>query len=266
VVQEAIQGCSAATLVVVLGTIHALSWLKNTRCWRKGVIKCENVTMTQKILVVEDDLALASTVELVLKTNGFETVLCARGDTALQVFRDSKPDLILLDVMLPGKNGFEVARDIRQESDVPIIMVTAKTETEDIVRGLESSGADDYLTKPYPPRVLLARIRARLRKHENHPVAIKDIVIDTKGHLVTRDGVEIILTSTEFKLLKFFASNPGVVFQRDRILTDVWGYQSTDDTRLVNVHIQRLRSKIEHDPENPEIILTVRGVGYKAAE
>lgn len=222
--------------------------------------------MAQRILVVEDDPALASTVELVLKTNNFEAVICARGDTALQMFRDSKPDLVLLDVMLPGKNGFDVAREIRAESDVPIIMVTAKTETEDVVRGLEFSGADDYLTKPYPPRVLLARIRARLRKHENHPVQIKDILIDTKGHIVTRNGEEIPLTSTEFKLLKYFALNPGVVFARDRILTDVWGFHSTDDTRLVNVHIQRLRSKIEHDPENPEIILTVRGVGYKAAE
>lgn len=222
--------------------------------------------MGQRILVVEDDQALASTVELVLKTNNFETVICGRGDQALEVFRQTKPDLILLDVMLPGKNGFEVARDIREESDVPIIMVTAKTETEDIVRGLESSGADDYLTKPYPPRVLLARIRARLRTHENHPISLRDLQIDTKGQTVTRNGEEIILTLTEFKLLKFFAMHPGVVFQRDRILTDVWGYQATDDTRLVNVHIQRLRSKIEHDPENPELILTVRGVGYKAAE
>ena len=219
-----------------------------------------------RILVVDDDLDLAEMLGIVLTSSGFDVDLVNRGDEALEAFRNNPPDLVLLDVMLPGKNGFDVAREIRQESDVPIIMVTAKTETEDVVRGLESSGADDYLTKPYPPRVLLARIRARLRKHENHPVQIKDILIDTKGHIVTRDGVEISLTSTEFKLLKFFALNPGVVFARDRILTDVWGFHSTDDTRLVNVHIQRLRSKIEHDPENPEIILTVRGVGYKAAE
>lgn len=222
--------------------------------------------MTFRILVVEDDQALASTVELVLKTNGFEAVLCARGDIALQVFREHKPDLILLDVMLPGKNGFEVAREIRNESDAPIIMVTAKTETEDVVRGLEISGADDYITKPYPPRVLLARIRARLRIHDQHPIHIADLEIDIKGQRVIRDGSEIPLTNTEFELLKYLALHPGTVFRRDRLLQDVWGHKHTSDTRLVNVHVQRLRSKIERDPENPEIVLTVRGVGYKAGQ
>jgi two-component system response regulator MtrA len=215
-------------------------------------------------LVVEDDAAIASMIELVLKTNDYETVLCARGDQAVQAFKETNPDLILLDIMLPGRNGFDVARDIRTESDVPIVMLTAKTDTEDIVRGLESSGADDYITKPCPPRVLLARIRARLRVHDQHPILIGDITIDLKGHKVLREGQEILLTPTEFDLLKHLALNPGTVFNRERLLRDVWKYRHAADTRLVNVHVQRLRSKIEKDPEHPEIVLSVRGVGYKA--
>lgn len=220
--------------------------------------------MSTRILVVEDDAAIASMIDLVLRTNDYETVLCGRGDQAVQAFHDSNPDLILLDVMLPGRNGFEVAKEIRTESDVPIVMLTAKTETEDIIRGLEMSGADDYITKPCPPRVLLARIRARLRVHDQHPIEIGDIVLDLKGHKVLRHGEEIQLTPTEFELLKHLALNPGTVFNRERLLRDVWKYRHAADTRLVNVHVQRLRSKIERDPEHPEIVLSVRGVGYKA--
>ncbi|MEY2635057.1 MAG: hypothetical protein RIS75_997 [Actinomycetota bacterium] len=215
-------------------------------------------------MVVEDDAAIASMIDLVLRTNDYETVLCGRGDQAVAAFHDSNPDLILLDIMLPGRNGFEVAKEIRTESDVPIVMLTAKTETEDIIRGLENSGADDYITKPCPPRVLLARIRARLRVHDQHPIEIGDIVLDLKGHKVLRNGEEIQLTPTEFELLKHLALNPGTVFNRERLLRDVWKYRHAADTRLVNVHVQRLRSKIERDPEHPEIVLSVRGVGYKA--
>lgn len=220
--------------------------------------------MSTRILVVEDDAAIASMIDLVLRTNDYETVLCGRGDQAVAAFHDSNPDLILLDIMLPGRNGFEVAKEIRTESDVPIVMLTAKTETEDIIRGLENSGADDYITKPCPPRVLLARIRARLRVHDQHPIEIGDIVLDLKGHKVLRNGEEIQLTPTEFELLKHLALNPGTVFNRERLLRDVWKYRHAADTRLVNVHVQRLRSKIERDPEHPEIVLSVRGVGYKA--
>ena len=225
---------------------------------------CETPPVGTRILVVEDDAAISSMIDLVLRTNDYETVLCVRGDQALTAFRDSHPDLILLDIMLPGRNGFDVAKDIRAESDVPIVMLTAKTDTEDIVRGLEVSGADDYITKPCPPRVLLARIRARLRVHDQHPIEIGDIVIDLKGHKVLRAGQEILLTPTEFDLLKHLALNPGTVFNRERLLRDVWKYRHAADTRLVNVHVQRLRSKIERDPEHPEIVLSVRGVGYKA--
>ena len=220
--------------------------------------------MGTRILIVEDDAAIASMIDLVLRTNGYESVLCSRGDPAVQAFHDSNPDLILLDIMLPGRSGFDVARDIRNESDIPIVMLTAKSETEDIVRGLELSGADDYITKPCPPRVLLARIRARLRVHDQHPISIGDILIDLKGHKVLRDGEEIMLTPTEFELLKHLALNPGTVFNRERLLRDVWKYRHAADTRLVNVHVQRLRSKIERDPEHPEIVVSVRGVGYKA--
>ena len=220
--------------------------------------------MGTRILIVEDDAAIASMIDLVLRTNGYESVLCSRGDQAVQAFHDSNPDLILLDIMLPGRSGFDVARDIRNESDIPIVMLTAKAETEDIVRGLEMSGADDYITKPCPPRVLLARIRARLRVHDQHPISIGDIVIDLKGHKVLRDGDEIQLAPTEFELLKHLALNPGTVFNRERLLRDVWKYRHAADTRLVNVHVQRLRSKIERDPEHPEIVVSVRGVGYKA--
>ena len=220
--------------------------------------------MGTRILIVEDDAAIASMIELVLRTNGYETTICPRGDTAVQTYREVNPDLILLDVMLPGRNGFDVARDIRSESDVPIVMLTAKTDTEDIVRGLEVSGADDYLTKPTLPRVLLARIRARLRVHDQHPVQIGEITIDVKGHRVMRNGEEVSLTRKEFELLHYLASNPGTVFTREKLLKDVWQHRDVVDTRLVNVHVQRLRSKIERDPEHPEIILSVRGVGYKA--
>lgn len=220
--------------------------------------------MGTRILIVEDDSAIASMIELVLRANDYDPVLCSRGDTALQVFREANPELILLDVMLPGRNGFDVAREIRAESDVPIVMLTAKTETEDIVRGLEISGADDYITKPCPPRVLLARIRARLRVHEQAAIELGDITIDIKGHKVLRNGEEITLTKTEFELLKYLALNPGTVFSRERLLTDIWKHSVVSDTRLVNVHVQRLRSKIERDPEHPEIVLSVRGVGYKA--
>ena len=220
--------------------------------------------MATRILIVEDDNAIASMIELVLKTNDFEAVVCSRGDLALQAFRDCGPDLVLLDVMLPGRSGFDISRDIRAESDVPIVMLTAKSETEDIVRGLEGSGADDYITKPCPPRVLLARIRARLRVHNQHPIEIGDIVIDVKGHKVLRGGEEVTLTKTEFELLKYLAMNPGTVFSRERLLRDIWKHAVVSDTRLVNVHVQRLRSKIERDPEHPEIVVSVRGVGYKA--
>ncbi|GAA4833886.1 two-component system response regulator MtrA [Luteimicrobium xylanilyticum] len=218
------------------------------------------------MLVVDDDTALAEMIGIVLKSEGFDPVFCADGDAALGVFRASQPDLVLLDLMLPGKDGTEVCREIRAESGTPIIMLTAKSDTVDVVTGLES-GADDYISKPFKPKELVARIKARLRRSEDpmpEVLKVADVEIDVTGHRVTRDGAPIALTPLEFDLLVALARKPWQVFSREVLLEKVWGYRHAADTRLVNVHVQRLRSKVEHDPESPEIVLTVRGVGYKA--
>jgi two-component system response regulator MtrA len=222
--------------------------------------------MGERILVVDDDIALAEMIGIMLGAEGFDVVYCADGATALSVFHETEPDLVLLDLMLPGKDGTEVCREIREESGVPIIMLTAKSDTVDVVQGLES-GADDYIPKPFKPKELVARIRARLRRREEpitENLRIGDLVIDVTGHEVLRGETVIALTPLEFELLVALARKPWQVFSRELLLERVWGYRHSADTRLVNVHVQRLRSKIEHDPENPKIVLTVRGVGYKA--
>jgi len=219
-----------------------------------------------KVLVVDDDAALSEMLTIVLRNEGFESRVCATGDRALADFRDYRPDLVLLDLMLPGKDGIDVCREIRAESGVPIVMLTARNDTIDIVVGLES-GADDYIVKPFKPKELVARIRARVRRFEEpHPesLTIGDLAIDVAGHSVTRDEKPIGLTPLEFDLLVCLARKPWQVFTREVLLEQVWGYRHAADTRLVNVHVQRLRAKVEHDPENPEIVVTVRGVGYKA--
>ena len=219
-----------------------------------------------RVLVVDDDLALAEMVGIVLRGEGFEPVFCADGATAVQAFRETQPDVILLDLMLPGMGGIDVCRAIRLESGVPIVMLTAKSDTVDVVVGLES-GADDYIVKPFKPKELVARIRARVRRHDDAPssgLMIGDVIIDVVGHTVSRGGRVLALTPLEFDLLVCLARRPGQVFTREVLLQEVWGYRHAADTRLVNVHVQRLRAKIEHDPERPEIVLTVRGVGYKA--
>jgi two-component system response regulator MtrA len=193
-------------------------------------------------------------------------VHCADGESAIAVFRESRPDLVLLDVMLPGLDGIEVCRRIRAESGVPIVMLTAKTDTVDVVVGLES-GADDYVVKPFKPKELVARVRARLRGSADvgpERLQIGDLLIDVAGHTVCRDDQSISLTPLEFELLVALARKPWQVFSREVLLEQVWGYRHAGDTRLVNVHVQRLRSKVERDPERPEVVVTVRGVGYKA--
>ncbi|GAB3656457.1 two-component system response regulator MtrA [Nocardioides korecus] len=219
-----------------------------------------------RVLVVDDDAALAEMLTLVLRTEGFASLIVTRGDEALTAFRSFRPDVVLLDLMLPGKGGIEVCREIRTESGVPIVMLTAKSDTVDVVVGLES-GADDYVAKPFKPKELVARIRARVRRFEvptPEDLQIGDLVIDVAGHEVSRHGVAIGLTPLEFDLLVCLAQNPRKVFTREVLLEQVWGYRHAADTRLVNVHVQRLRAKIEADPENPTIVVTVRGVGYKA--
>src|SRR6266404_6161528 len=207
--------------------------------------------MKGRVLVVDDDAALAEMLGIVLRGEGFEPTFVSDGDKAVEVFRESRPDLVLLDLMLPGSDGIDVCRQIRAESGVPIVMLTAKTDTVDVVLGLES----------------VARVRARLRRTDEpapEMLQIGDIVIDVAGHSVKRDGETLNLTPLEFDLLVALARKPRQVFTREVLLEQVWGYRHAADTRLVNVHVQRLRAKIEKDPEHPEIVVTVRGVGYKA--
>ncbi|MDQ3382522.1 MAG: MtrAB system response regulator MtrA [Actinomycetota bacterium] len=222
--------------------------------------------MNPKVLVVDDDQALAEMLGIVLRKEGLDVAHCADGGRAVAMFREFRPDLVLLDVMLPTLNGVEVCRHLRAESGVPIVMLTARTDTRDVVSGLEA-GADDYVVKPFKPQELLARIRARLRRTditEPSQLRVGDLQIDVAGHSVKRGGEQLPLTPLEFDLLVALASRPTQVFDRESLLEKVWGYRHAGDTRLVNVHVQRLRSKIEKDPENPQIVLTVRGVGYKA--
>lgn len=222
-----------------------------------------------RVLVVDDDAALAEMLSIVLRNEGMKPIWCGNGDKAMGSFRESRPDLVLLDLMLPGRDGVDVCRDLRNESDVPIIMLTAKSDTVDVVSGLEA-GADDYVAKPFKAKELVARIRTRLRRMptdtELETLRIKDLTISVDGHTVKRDDKTIQLTPLEFDLLLALARRPWQVFSREVLLEQVWGYQHAADTRLVNVHVQRLRSKIERDPEHPEIVVTVRGIGYKAGE
>lgn len=225
--------------------------------------------MAPKILVVDDDPAISEMLTIVLEAEGFEPIAVTDGNEAVPAFHEHEPELILLDLMLPGMNGVDICRAIRSESAVPIVMLTAKTDTVDVVLGLES-GADDYITKPFKPKELVARIRARLRRTDSSSselIEVGDLVIDVPEHTVKRvDGEELSLTPLEFDLLLEMARKPGQVHTREALLESVWGYRHASDTRLVNVHVQRLRAKIEHDPEDPQIVLTVRGVGYKTGK
>ena len=219
------------------------------------------------VMVVDDDQDLLEQLGIVLTGEGFDVDLVARGDEVIEVFRNNPPDLVLLDVMLPGIDGIEVCRLIRLESMVLIVMLSAKGDTQDVVLGLEA-GADDYMVKPFRhTSELIARIKTRLRRTNVGSIGklnLADLAIDLVAHQITRQGKAIQLTRLEFDLLVALAKEPGRVFSRDELLSEVWGYQHSTDTRLVNVHVQRLRSKIEKDPENPLIVVTVRGVGYKA--
>ncbi len=217
------------------------------------------------IMVVDDDQDLAEMLAIVLTGEGMEVDLVGRGDEVMEIFRATPPDLVLLDIMLPGIDGIEVCKQIRAESMIPIVMLTAKGETAEIIKGLEF-GADDYIVKPFQPGELIARIKTRLRRIPSSTASLNlgEVSIDFVAHEVKRGGRVITLTRLEFDLLAALAKEPGRVFTRDALLSEVWGYRQTADTRLVNVHVQRLRSKIERDPDNPELVMTVRGVGYRA--
>ena len=217
-------------------------------------------------MVVDDDQDLAEMLGIVLTGEGYEVNLVNRGDEVIAAFESQTPDLILLDIMLPGLDGVQVCKLIREKSMVPIVMLTAKGETQDVVAGLEA-GADDYMVKPFNPAELVARLKVRLRRSgavSNNGLKIGNIEIDQVSHTILRNGVSVPLTRLEFDLIVALAKEPGRVFTREALLSEVWGYRPATDTRLVNVHIQRLRAKVEEDPEDPKIILTVRGVGYKA--
>ncbi|MGI9136182.1 MAG: MtrAB system response regulator MtrA, partial [Candidatus Nanopelagicales bacterium] len=188
-----------------------------------------------RVLVVDDDAALSEMLGIVLRGEGFEPVFCADGAQAVQAFRDSRPDIVLLDLMLPGMDGIDICRAIRQESGVPIVMLTARGDTVDVVVGLEA-GADDYIVKPFKPKELVARIRARVRRHDDSAssnLAIGDLLIDVNAHTVTRGGLPLALTPLEFDLLVCLAKKPGQVFTREVLLQEVWGYRHAADTRLV---------------------------------
>jgi len=220
-----------------------------------------------RILSVEDDERIRAAVKLALEDEGWSVEEADTGEQALTAFQRQPSDVVLIDIMLPGIDGFEVCRSIRRTSDVPIIMVTARADTHDVVAGLEA-GADDYLTKPFAPKELSARIRALLRRvrstdSSSTHLRFGDLEIIPDEGVVRRAGQEVHLTKTEFRLLVELASSPGRVFSREVLLERVWGYGYFGDGRLVDVHVRRLRTKIESDPGNPRHVVTVRGLGYK---
>ena len=232
----------------------------------------------QKILIVDDDNNIAELVALYLTKECFETKIVNDGEEALKQFHIFHPDLILLDLMLPGKNGYDICREIRDKVDVPILMVTARTESIDKVLGL-GLGADDYISKPFDPAELVARVKSHLNRYERltkngepqngtegrekDVIKIDGIEIHTRSWKVFRDGEEIRFPNREFELLKFLAMNPNIVFSKEELFEKIWGYDYVGDSVTVTVHINRIREKIEEDSKNPKIIETVWGAGYR---
>jgi two-component system response regulator MtrA len=226
-----------------------------------------NHQMDARILIVEDDRSIRETTAIGLRQAGFTVLEAADGEEGIARVRDWRPDAIVLDVMLPKLDGLEVCRAVRRDSTVPIVMLTARSDTIDVVVGLEA-GADDYITKPFEFPVLVARLRAVLRRsianEKTELIRLGPLSIDTAGYEVMRNGDVIRLSNTEFELLATLAARPKQVFTREMLLDQVWGYDYLGDSRLVDVAVQRLRSKIEDNPAEPTLILTVRGVGYRA--
>ncbi|WP_298462428.1 response regulator transcription factor [uncultured Cellulomonas sp.] len=222
--------------------------------------------MQRSVLFIEDDARIARIVELTLTAEGFTFAGAPTGEAGLELFHGGSFDVVLLDVMLPGRDGLDVCREIRRTSDAPIIMVTARSDSHDVVGGLEA-GADDYITKPFVAKELSARIRALLRRAAAtpgpRPVEVGELTIDPHVGLVTRRGEPVDLTKTEYRLLCELASEPGRVLSREELLERVWGYGYFGDARLVDVHVGRLRKKVEPDALRPTVILTVRGLGYR---
>ena len=223
------------------------------------------------LLFIEDDEAIRTALRLVLEDEGYEVAVAGDGETGIKMFGQMNPDLVLLDLRLPDISGFEVCRAIRRTSITPVIMVTAQTDTSDLVNGFDA-GADDYVTKPVVPKELAARIRAALRRTQTSEPSpsnakslnkIGDVEIDRNMSIVRKNGLEVALTKTEYRLLVEFADHPGMVLSRDQLLERVWGYEYLGDSRLVDAHVRRLRVKIETQPDEPTMIVTVRGMGYR---
>jgi DNA-binding response OmpR family regulator len=223
------------------------------------------------LLFIEDDEAIRTALQLVLEDEGYEVAVAGDGETGIKMFATIQPDLVLLDLRLPDISGFEVCRAIRRTSITPVIMVTAQTDTSDLVNGFDA-GADDYVTKPVVPKELAARIRAALRRtqtsepsqsNEKSLNRIGDVDIDRNMSIVRKNGLEVALTKTEYRLLVEFADHPGMVLSRDQLLERVWGYEYLGDSRLVDAHVRRLRVKVETQPDEPTMIVTVRGMGYR---
>ncbi|WP_138760223.1 response regulator transcription factor [Modestobacter altitudinis] len=222
--------------------------------------------MPRSVLVIEDDPRIRRIVQLTLEREGLQVIEAASGEAGLERLAEQDFDVVLLDLMLPGQDGFEVCRAIRRTSNVPVIMVTARSDSHDVVAGLEA-GADDYVSKPFVPKELSARIRALARRtrvpEPRLHVTVGEVVIAPSDGTVTLDGELVNLTRTEFKLLCELAAEPGRVLSREELLERVWGYDYFGDSRLVDVHVRRLRKKVERDPANPAVVLTVRGMGYR---
>ncbi len=222
--------------------------------------------MSELILIVDDEVSIRQLIRFNLEKEGYATVMAEDGPEALEIFRSRQPDLVLLDIMLPTMDGWEICQTLRRESNTPIIMLTAKGDETERISGLEM-GADDYITKPFSPKELIARIRAVLRRanpdEETAQVRLNDLVIDIDRHEVTVGGKPVSLTPKEFELLLLLVKNRGKVLSRDMLLETVWGYDYGGETRTVDVHVRRLRQKLDDDPTNPRYIHTVHGVGYK---
>ena len=229
----------------------------------------------EKILIVEDDEKIALLEQDYLEINGYETVWLADGAGVVSELRSHAYDLVLLDVMLPGCSGYDICRQIRDEIDIPILMVTARTESVDAIRGL-GLGADDYITKPFDPSLLVATVRSHLKRYarltagksegvieSKERIHVQDVVLEPKTWKVWKKGKELRLPNREFELLRFLAENPNIVFSKEELFEKIWGYDYISDAATVSVHIGRLREKIERDPQMPHILMTVRGLGYR---
>ena len=242
------------------------------RLLRRTRIKGSDPSQVRRILIADDDPAIANLVRMALDDPRYEVVAASTGLDAIQQFRKSNFDLVILDIMMPYVDGFEATQRIRETSDLPIVILTSRGGLDDIVHGFEL-GADDYITKPFKIAELQARVAAILRRVEGQherlappTISIADLFIDRPRHIVTLNGEPITLTPMEFELLYFLAANAGQVFDRETLFREVWGYEYVGETNLVDVCVRRLREKIEAEPSRPRHIVTVRGVGYKLAE